>query len=283
MTAFQEARAAAASRESKDPFSKPSAGKRARTMNRRLASSMRALLCAAFLAIVATSCPVAAVFTSSSSTAQAALLVLRMVPYVAAASCSGSGRTPHAVAWGLALAAGVRLVDAKIGSFWIKPTGGANVSGEEGYGLSCTDACATPATGGCDASGLSEVGNIKEFNLAKPEAMSCSGYSSNPWNVLPAKVEGHCFFHGPSSGALLLTAPATCGSLSPDALRLCACKCGAGSSQPQSTIARSCPRYVPIAVGGTQREPFFRAPPTLRRPFLRAAMARLEGAPCDLF
>jgi hypothetical protein len=123
MTAFQKARAAAASRESKHPFSKPSAGKRA-AMNRRLASSIMALLCAACLAIVAMSCPVAAVSTSSSPTdtssadtkaskateifsfsictpveVTAALLVLRMVPYVAVSSCSGGGRWLGVLRW----------------------------------------------------------------------------------------------------------------------------------------------------------------------------------------
>ena len=96
-----------------------------------------------------------AVFLVARSTAKAALLVLRMVPYVAAATCSGSGRTPREVALGLALAAGSRIVDGKIRSFWASATGdggsrwtagasagkGGSDNGD-GYGVSCTDACA---------------------------------------------------------------------------------------------------------------------------------------------
>ena len=94
-------------------------------------------------------------FLTPRSTAQAAHLVLRMVPYVAAATCSGSGRTPREVALGLALAAGSRIVDGKIRSFWASATGdggsrwtagasagkGGSDNGD-GYGVSCTDACA---------------------------------------------------------------------------------------------------------------------------------------------
>ena len=153
-----------------------------------------------------------------------------MVPYVAAASCSGSGRTPREVAWGLALAAGSRLIDAKVGNFWKKPTGGTIKNGLDGYGVSCTVACATPATGGCDASGLSEIVTEAGFKLAKPEAMSCpGGYSSYGAYHTPYKLaNGACKF-GPNGN---------CGASSTYARRLCACKCGAGSSQPLSAPQR---------------------------------------------
>ena len=152
-----------------------------------------------------------------------------MVPYVAAASCSGSGRTPREVAWGLALAAGSRLIDAQVGDFWKAATGGENL--RDGFGVSCTDACATPATGGCDESGLSEGLSEANFNLAKPDAMSCNGYFSSGGALVPAqRVDGRCYFG--TAG--------TCGSLSSSRLRLCLCKCGAGSSQPLSAPARSC-------------------------------------------
>ena len=210
-----------------------------------------------------------------------------MVPYVAAASCSGSGRTPREVAWGLALAAGSRLIDAKIGSFWHLATGGKTSKGEDGgvaqdgYDVSCTDACATPATGGCDESGMSEAGTEADLILAKPDAMICNRpgqadqYYSGSNSAAPYKFKyGGCFF---GTGG-------TCDGSSSNVQRLCACKCGAGSSQSLPGIARSCPRYVPIAVGGTKRGPFLpRASNPAPRPFPRDAMARLEGAPCDSF
>jgi len=176
------------------------------------------------------------VFLVARSTAQAAHVVLRMVPYVAAASCSGSGRTPREVAWGLALAAGSRLIDAKVGNFWKKPTGGTppadNCYGATpctGYGVSCTDACATPATGGCDESGLSEADSEASFKLAKPDAMTCNAYFFNAYPIRTSN--GRCYFGGTSG---------TCDAKMGHGVRLCACKCGAGSFQPQSAIARSC-------------------------------------------
>ena len=169
-----------------------------------------------------------------------------MVPYVAAASCSGSGRTPREVAWGLALAAGSRLIDAKVGNFWKKPTGGTppadNCYGATpctGYGVSCTDACATPATGGCDASGLSEADSEEDFNLAKPAGYdldfnpwSCpAGYdssNSDPWAPAYSSTNGKCYI---GTGG-------TCDGVHPNYLRVCACKCGAGSYQPLSAPQR---------------------------------------------
>ena len=173
------------------------------------------------------------VFLVARSTAQTARLVLRMVPYVAAASCSGSGRTPREVAWGLALAAGSRLIDAQVGDFWKAATGGENLQGHgDGFGVSCTDACATPATGGCDESGLSEGLSEANFNLAKPDAMICAAYTYEFDHPLsPFRYYTSECFTGTGG---------TCNAKSPTVLRLCACKCGAGSSQPLSAPARSC-------------------------------------------
>ena len=114
---------------------------------------------------------------------------------------------------------------------------------------------------------MSELDSEEDFNLVKPEAMTCSAYYSWPldWRingVLPFKIsDGRCYT---GTGG-------TCDDKYSDNVRLCACLCGAGSSQPLSGIARSCTMYVPIAVGGTQREPFFHAPSTLRRNRSRAA------------
>ena len=167
---------------------------------------------------------------------------------------------PNEVAWGLALAAGTRLVDAKAGSFWHAATGGSNV---DGFGVSCTDACATAAVGECDADGFDEIDSEEKFKQAKPDTMSCpNGYRSIGNPVVPCtNSNGECYYG----------TRGTCDASHSGALRLCPCQCGAGSYQPSSAPARSCPRYVPIAVGGTQREPFFHAPSTLRRNRSRAA------------
>jgi hypothetical protein len=162
------------------------------------------------------------VFLVARSTAQAALVVLQMVPYVAAASCSGSGRTPREMAWGLALAAAAQLIDGKIGSLW---EGGVT-------GDSCTTVCANAATGGCDADGLSEVGNEANFKEAKPEAMSCpDGYAlktTRSGKFTPFREGTYCWWG--TAG--------TCDQEAPSVLRLCACKCGAGSYQPLSAPQR---------------------------------------------
>ena len=177
------------------------------------------------------------VFLVARSTAKAALLVLRMVPYVAAASCSGGGRTPRAVAWSLALAAGARIIDAKKGSFWHLATGGTSSYGD-GYGLSCDDACATPATGGCDASGMGELATKADFNLAKPDAMSCSGYSSQSSSFWPGEhVNGGCIYN---------TGGTSCDSSHADHLRLCACTVRASAARARPSL---CPPSPALAQG----------------------------------
>ena len=93
------------------------------------------------------------------------------------------------MAWGLALAAGARLVDAKEGSFWHAATGGTNYYGHgDGYGVSCDDACKIAAAGECDAKGFVELDSLENFNLAKPDAMICSESSSRSLHLLSSQV-----------------------------------------------------------------------------------------------
>ena len=113
----------------------------------------------------------------------------------------------------------------------MSPDPWAEQSDEDGYGVSCTDACATPATGGCDESGMGELDSEAGFKLAKPDAMSCSSYSSISGSLAPYKWSGGSCYFGTSG---------TCDTSVSFARRLCACKCGAGSSQPLPAIARSC-------------------------------------------
>ena len=150
-------------------------------------------------------------------------------------------------------------------------TGGTTQNGEEGYGVSCDQACATAAAGECDADAFDELDSEENFNLAKPDAMSCDmGYVASRKDYAPYTSSlvdlVRCFFRR-------LQGSSTCGSVpdGPSQRRLCPCQCGAGSYQPLPGIAQNCTRYVPIAVGGTQREPFFHAPSTPRRNRSRAA------------
>ena len=190
---------------------------------------------------------------------------------------------------GVAVTIVTTVVDANEGSFWHAATGGTSIKGD-GFDVTCTEACATAAAGECDADAFwkdldNMAGTEAGFKEAKPDAMICAGYypDASPWAPSyyynDESSSGLCYYANLRGGPG--PAPSNCDAKSSNYGRLCPCQCGAGSYQPLSGIVRSCTRYVPIAVGGTQREPFFHAPSTLRRPFLRAAMARLEGTPCD--
>ena len=139
----------------------------------------------------------------------------------------------------------------------------------DGYGVSCTDACATAAAGECDADAFDEIDNEENFNLAKPDTMICSTYYSTSSPQAPYKAFGSCFFG--TCNCYFGTGGTCDASTDGNFRRLCPCQCGAGSYQPLPGIAQNCTRYVPIAVGGTQREPFFHAPSTPRRNRSRAA------------
>ena len=129
-------------------------------------------------------------------------------------------------------------VDASPGSSWGDVTSGGSYG--NGRGVSCTAACQADWGKECDGAAFGvDVTNQAEFDEAS--SMTCAGGSGlSNYDTLPAKLAYD--HYGSNTNKCYYGTGGTCGGSHSGGIRVCPCKCGAGTYQPSTGIATACPR-----------------------------------------